>query len=285
MGEDAAGDAGDPRLGVVEAVRRACRATDGHDPLDEAADLRLRHHGLAGGELRVEEDVGFALVTDGDLLLAVAPEARGQGVGATLAAAAVGSAERAWSHGDHPAAAALARRHGWAHARDLWVMRRPASEPLPPLVVPDGVRIRGYHDDDADALLTVNAAAFATHPEQGTLDRAGLAERTAEPWFEPPGLLMALDSDGSLLGFHWTKRHDAATGEVYVVAVAPQAQGRGLGRALTLAGLHHLADAGVAEVLLHVESDNAAAVHVYAELGFAHAPTDTHVQYLRPTGG
>jgi mycothiol synthase len=68
---------------------------------------------------------------------------------------------------------------------------------------------------------------------------------------------------------------------VYVVGIDPAAQGRGLGKLLTLAGLHHLAGRGVDEVLLYVESDNAPAVAVYAGLGFAHAPADTHVMYER----
>ena len=66
------------------------------------------------------------------------------------------------------------------------------------------------------------------------------------------------------------------------MAIDPAAQGQGLGRVLTLAGLRHLHGLGVGEVLLYVESDNAPAVHVYAGLGFTHAATDTHVQYRRP---
>jgi mycothiol synthase len=68
---------------------------------------------------------------------------------------------------------------------------------------------------------------------------------------------------------------------VYVVGIDSAAQGRGLGKLLTLAGLHHLAGLGVDEVLLYVESDNAAAIAVYAGLGFGHAPADTHVMYRR----
>jgi mycothiol synthase len=58
-------------------------------------------------------------------------------------------------------------------------------------------------------------------------------------------------------------------------------QGSGLGRVLLLAGLRHLVDGGAEEVLLYVESDNPAA-HLYERTGFAHAPADTHVQYVRP---
>ncbi len=159
-------------------------------------------------------------------------------------------------------------------------MRRPMGEPLPELVVPPGVAVRGYRPADADEVLRVNAAAFAHHPEQGSMDAANLAERMAEPWFDPAGLLLAVDGD-RVLGFHWTKQHSADLGEVYVVGIDPATQGRGLGKVLTLAGLHHLADLDIGEVLLYVESDNDPAIAVYSRLGFAHTGADTHVMYRR----
>jgi mycothiol synthase len=268
---------------VVSAVRAACREHDGQDPLDEATQLRLKHHGLAGGELWLAGVEGFALTHAGTLDLAVAPDARGRGLGGELAATTLddGRPVTAWSHGDHPAAAALATRHRLRRARELWVMRRPAHERLPELAVPDGITVRGYRDGDRDELLRVNAAAFAHHPEQGAMDAAALADRMAEEWYDPGGLLVA-DNGARLEGFHWTKQHDASLGEVYVVAIDPVAQGHGLGRLLTLAGLRHLHGLGVSEVILYVESDNRAAVRVYAGLGFTHAAEDTHVQYRRP---
>jgi mycothiol synthase len=149
-----------------------------------------------------------------------------------------------------------------------------------PVEVPavDGVTIRGYRPEDAEEVLRVNATAFAHHPEQGAMDAANLADRMAEPWFDPAGLLVADAGDG-LLAFHWTKQHSDTLGEVYVVAVDPAAQGRGLGRAVTAAGLAHLASLGVREIVLYVESDNAAAIATYSRLGFTH--TQTHVQYAR----
>jgi mycothiol synthase len=269
--------------GVLESVRAAGREAGEQDPLDEADQLRVKHHGLAGSTLWLTGENGFALAHDGAVDLAVAPAARGQGLGRELADAALagGDPVTAWSHNDHPAAAVLAARHGLRRARELWVMRRLASEPLPALVVPDGVTVRGYRDDDRDEVLRVNSAAFAHHPEQGSLDADGLTARMAESWFDPAGLLVA-DTGAGLRGFHWTKQHSAELGEVYVVAIDPAAQGQGLGRVLTLAGLRHLHGLGVGEVLLYVESDNAPAVHVYQDLGFTHAEADTHAQYRRP---
>jgi mycothiol synthase len=264
----------------IEAIAADAADSDGADPLDEATRMALAD----GTAVVTVEPDGFTLLHAGELSLVVRPAARGRGVGSALLARAEASYDGAlvaWSHGNHPAAARLADRHGWDRVRDLWVLRRPAADPLPALVVPNGVTIRGYRASDAAEVLRVNAAAFAHHPEQGAMDEANLARRMAEPWFSAEGLLVADTGDG-LLGFHWTKQHDARHGEVYVVGVDPAAQGRGLGRVLTLAGLHHLAGLGVEEVLLYVESDNLPALAVYTRLGFRHEDRDTHVQYRRP---
>ena len=65
-----------------------------------------------------------------------------------------------------------------------------------------------------------------------------------------------MNDDDRLLGFHWTKRHSATLGEVYVVGIDPDAQGRGLGQTLVDRGLRHLARRGLDDVLLYVEADN-----------------------------
>lgn len=269
-------------LAALATLAAEAEAADGAAPLDEATWRALRHR--PDSVRSWVEDDGCALLIGGELSLVVRPDARGHGLGGRLLdealAAYGGGALSAWSHGDHPAAARLAERRGFERARALWVMRRPTADPLPELEVPAGLTIRGYTPADADELIRVNAAAFAHHPEQGAMDAADLAERMAEPWFDPAGLLLGYDG-GRLAAFHWTKQHDYRLGEVYVVGVDPAAQGRGLGKVLTLAGLHHLAGRGVDEVLLYVESDNAPAVAVYARLGFTHAGADTHVQYRR----
>jgi mycothiol synthase len=100
-----------------------------------------------------------------------------------------------------------------------------------------------------------------------------------EDWFDPAGFLLAFDADERLAGFHWTKVHTPELGEVYVVGVDPASQGGGLGKALTLAGLRHLQQQKVKEVMLYVEADNAPAVRVYTGLGFT--LWDADVQYAR----
>ncbi|MBA3745726.1 mycothiol synthase, partial [Sporichthya sp.] len=146
-----------------------------------------------------------------------------------------------------------------------------------PVPLPAGVSVRAFVvDQDEDAWLALNAAAFAGHGEQGRLGRSDLAGRIGSDWFDPAGFFLAeraCADGGRLVGFHWTKVHpatdtEAAAGEIYVLGVDPAEHGGGLGRALSRIGLRHLAGLGLASVLLYVDADNASAVAVYARLGF-----------------
>jgi mycothiol synthase len=147
--------------------------------------------------------------------------------------------------------------------------------------MPAGLRLRPFVPaQDEPAVVEVNNRAFAWHPEQGRWDVAEMVLREQQPWFDPAGFLLAVDAEDRLCGFHWTKVHPGGLGEVYVIGIDPSAQGIGLGGALIVAGLAHLRAQGLAEVLLYVESDNAAALRTYGKLGFRQHHTD--VEFLRP---
>jgi mycothiol synthase len=181
-----------------------------------------------------------------------------------------------WAHGTASRLTPVLDGCGLPRERVLWQLRWPVG-PLPQLDLPTGVTLRSFVvGQDEDAWLAVNAAAFAHHPEQGGWTRADLAAREAEPWFDPEGFLLA-EQDGQLVGFHWTKRHNANLGEVYVIAVAPPAQGRGLSPILLVAGLRHLSDGGVSEVSLYVDESNSRAMALYEKNGFHRFDQD--VQY------
>ena len=74
--------------------------------------------------------------------------------------------------------------------RELLIMERRLDDVLPEPVVPAGVQIRTFvPGQDEQEWLRVNAAAFAQHPEQALIDGDDLADRMAEPWFDPRAFL------------------------------------------------------------------------------------------------
>lgn len=204
---------------------------------------------------------------------------------------------RLWSHGDLQDARRLYTSRKLSVVRELWQMSRPLAgewSDLPEQVdLPDGFGVRAFRvGQDEAAWLAVNARAFADHAEQGRMSLADLADRQREPWFDPHGFLLiedteAVDPDGRsrLAAFHWTKvePEDPSTGEVYVVGVDPDYQGRGLGKAVTLLGLHHLSARAVRTATLYVDGDNPAAIATYHRLGFERSAVD--VMYAAGAAG
>jgi mycothiol synthase len=283
----------DEVIAALEVAEEASEA-DGVRPLGESSLLRLRDGGGAvlaydGGSLA---GVGILDGDSGELV--VRPALRRRGHGRAIATALLGQAGplKAWAHGELPGAVALARSLGFERFRALWKMRRPLGGPLPEITTPPGVRLRTFEvGADEEAWVRVNARAFADHPEQGRWTRADLERRQREAWFSPEGFFLA-ERNGELIGFHWTKVHAAeaagrgqggtALGEVYVVGVDPSAQGLGLGRLLTLAGLHHLKSLGLPAVMLYADESNAPAIALYEKLGFAHWSTDAMYRSPRP---
>ena len=260
-------------MSSIEDLAQAAHDADAVAPFNEATLLAL----AAGDAPRLEvvDDAGAVLAFgDAPAELVVHPDHRRRGVGRELLERALASdATDFWAHGDLPGAQALARSAGLSPVRTLLVLRLPLADEAPPVRLPDGVSIRSFRPDDVDAVVAVNGRAFATHPEQGAMDRADFERRAASDWFDPHGLLVA-ERGGEVVGFHWTKIQDGV-GEVYVVGVDPSAQGTGLGAALTASGLRFMHEQGVRTVDLYVEADNEPALRTYHRLGFVEHARDT----------
>ncbi|MGN7157654.1 mycothiol synthase [Dietzia cercidiphylli] len=291
----------DETAALIEAVARDAAAEDGVAPLGEqplrslrSGDEQAVRHLLVRGD---GGDVAGYAQLDGSggeatAEMVVAPGHRRRGVGSELVRAVFDLEPSAavWAHGDLPAARALAGSAGLVRARELLKMRRrapagsasPATRPaagietgtLAEAASEGGTRWPGL--DAREEFLRVNNAAFSWHPEQGGWTRAQLDERLAVEWVDPGAIFLAVDTTGPvprLAGFHWTKTvsepGSPVEGEVYVVAVDPSDQGRGLGGLLTSLGVAHLeGPVGAESVVLYVEGDNAAAIRTYEKLGF-----------------
>jgi mycothiol synthase len=276
------------RLRDIERLVAEAEAHDGFSALNEAALLHLHHprpevlhltaevSGAVAGYAQLEEG---APRTTGQLVVAVPWRRRGMGAALLDRMLAVAATPvQLWAMGDTPAAQGLAGKAGLRPGRELVIMTRPLTGDLPAAPSADGLTIRPFRvGEDETEWLRVNARAFAAHPEQGRLARPDLDERMAEPWFDPAGFLVA-ERNGRMIGFHWTKQHPDRLGEVYVLGVDPTAGGRGVGRALLLAGLRHLESRGNVAVELYVEADHERAVRLYRSAGFT--PTGHDVLYV-----
>ncbi len=303
---------------VAQLVERVTEH-DGLRPLSEHVWLHLREGGDESGQhvlVRSTSDelVAYAHIDITDEVegasaeLTVDPGHRRRGIGRHLITLLLELSPdgrlRLWSHGEQAGSLPLAEHMGFHRSRVLWQMRRSLYAPLPRAILPEGITLRPFRVGvDEVAWLELNARAFTHLPDQGGWDINDLQRRIREPWFSPEGFLMAWRGD-RLAGFHWTKvhgavhqasghhgsehqgsghqgsgHHHAPMGEVYVVAVDPAERGSGLGRALTLAGLHHLRARDLDQAMLYVDASNTPAIALYEGLGFAR--WDTDVLYRR----
>lgn len=247
----------------LERLAAAALAVDGSPPFSDQTLTEARR-----GERLIETGDDWVLVRTGgdvpEVEFVVQPDARGRGIGTELADRLSGEFPHftAWAHGDHPAARAIAARVGARRERSILQLRRPVPQH------PDPVSgVRAFRPEDVDALLETNAAAFADHPEQGSIDRADLDDRFASDWFDPADLLVVDGADGGLDAFIWCKIV-GEIGELYVVGVHPRAQGRGLGKLITRAALTHIAERGATHAHLYVDGEDERAVGLYRDFGF-----------------
>ena len=278
---------------VTRLIARATEA-DGVSPVSEPVVLHLRH-GDDHGVQHLLAWRGAALVGYGHLdttasvagssaEVVVDPDARERGIGRAIVERFldIEPGLRLWAHGRQAGSDELARSLGFQRVRVLLQMRRSLLAPLPRVHLPDGVVLRTFRPGTDDATwVALNARAFADLPDQGNLTESDLRMRMLEPWFEPQGFLVA-ERLGQMVGFHWTKVHASSPrhehlGEVYAVAVDPEADVRGLGSALVVAGLAHLRTRELTQVLLYVDASNERAIGLYERLGFT--IWDSDVQY------
>ena len=310
-------------IAAIHALADDAARHDGIAPLSEQPLLRLTDPASPVVHLTVDDAtaddalLGYAqvdLAVPGTVSaeLVVAPAARRRGIGTALldaitreaeahardasagrppSSAAAHPAVQVWAHGDLPAARRLATRARMTVVRELWQMRLDLTvgTALAEPGLPVGVAVRTFVPGaDEDAWCRVNARAFASHPEQGRLTPADVDAREREPWFDPAGFLLA-ERDGTLVGSAWTKVHPAGAlgaepvGELYALGIEPDAQGQGLGGALTSLALAHLRARGLRSAILYTEADNTAAVRTYRRAGFTRSAVD--VMYGSPSTG
>jgi [ribosomal protein S18]-alanine N-acetyltransferase len=96
-------------------------------------------------------------------------------------------------------------------------------------------------------------------------ERATMQAEIASEWGR---YIVAVDADGRALGYAGL-RAVGVEGDVQTIAVALDARGRGIGRALLDELLAEAGRRGVRELFLEVRADNDVARGLYASVGFA----------------
>jgi mycothiol synthase len=137
-----------------------------------------------------------------------------------------------------------------------------------PLATPgDSIATRRLSSGDTSVILDLNRTAFASHREAASLDEVEFDRLLAHDGMGPQGFLIVEQGD-EILGFCWTRVHENGDGEIFRIAVSPGSQGRGIGRALTVAGFSYLASQPtVSRGTLWVDRSNTTAVNLYEDLG------------------
>ena len=275
------------------ALIKAAHDFDGTPPIAEHVLLHLRHGGDKSDSHIVFESnnqvIAYAHLDTTDLVAGpsveavVHPNHRGKGLGSMILREAIkvcGDKTRIWSHGDLPAAKAIAASLKLERLWSNLLMSKSLGEIQS---VVSKYPIRTFIPDlDNQAFLSLNNKVFANYPDQGGWSEDDLRVRLNEEWFQKEGFFVAEDK-GGLIGFCWTKIHGAHThshsgedydhghdalGEIYVLAVNPDYKGQGVGRDLTITALNYLKYQGLNNVMLYVGVENKPAFNLYKSLGF-----------------
>ncbi len=277
----------------VLALIKAAHDFDGTPAIAEHVLLHLRHGGDKSDSHLVivenKEVIAYAHLDTTDLVAGpsveavVHPQHRGKGLGSLILKEAIkicGDRTRIWSHGDLPAAKAIAASLKLERLWSNLLMSKSLGEIQP---VTSKYPIRTFIPGlDNQAFLELNNKVFANYPDQGGWSEDDLKVRVNESWFDDKGFFVAEDM-GELIGFCWTKIHGAHThshsggdddhghealGEIYVLAVNPDYKGQGVGQDLTITGLNYLKYQGLNNVMLYVGVENQPAFKLYKSLGF-----------------
>jgi ribosomal protein S18 acetylase RimI-like enzyme len=133
---------------------------------------------------------------------------------------------------------------------------------LPPVPV---APLRRARTADRPGVLEVDSAAF---PPFWRLDPEGLSDALAAT----PTSRFRVAVVGGVVGYAIVGRA-ARRGYVQRLAVAPEVQGAGLGRALLIDGLRWLRRRGAARAVVNTQVDNDRARRLYESFGFHMAPS------------
>lgn len=166
-------------------------------------------------------------------------------------------------------------RSGFEYARTFYRMSAPLTETIDVPPLPEGLEIRPLDPlTEVEAWVVAANAGFAEHWDEHPETVEEKRHRMTEPGYLPGADLVLVNERGELGGVGFNARETLADGSqqgwVHSLAVVPEYRGRKLGRALLLASMRALQDAGFERAHLTVDAGNeSGALQLYTSAGFA----------------
>lgn len=149
-------------------------------------------------------------------------------------------------------------------------MLRPTLDDLPPVELPAGYTLRVMGADELWAYLEVmNASCF-----NGGADEAWFRQAFNDPLFEPSFIQIIWRGERPVAAVGAWQSRDHAMGMLHWLGVRRDERDAGLGKAITLAGLHRLKERGFEQAMLHTQSWRKQAVAAYLRMGFEPRPDE-----------
>lgn len=146
---------------------------------------------------------------------------------------------------------------------------------VPQIALPDGYRMRFYHNGDVRTWLRIQQAAepFSV-PTAETFARAMPGDTS----YLAARVMFLVDPSGGDIGTITAWHNDQLTGrdigQIHWVAIIPSAQGRGLAKPMLSAACAVLRAHGYAEACLETDTRRVAALNLYLPGGFVPHPRD-----------
>ncbi len=297
--------AGEIDLPAVVELLNSCDAADQLDDNYAIDDLRLEFADPRldpANDLRLWEDADGALIgfgqvwlepdadpVEGSLYWRVATAARGSGVedeimawaGERVRQVACANGRAAWlrcsTRAEFAYGHALPQRHGMRIDRHFFQMHRPLDQPIEPVALPAGFRLRHVADAaDVAAWVAAFNQSFIDHWNFHPITLESHMHWMQHPSYRPAHDLIAVAEDGTIAAFSFciidaeeNARNQRNYGSIAMLGTRRGYRRRGLGRAMLLAGLQRLKADGAAVAKLNVDTENpTGALRLYESVGF-----------------